>query len=422
MHFSKPINRRKFLGTTAAAAVGFGSLSRPAFAAPKTIKLGLVAPKTGPLSLFYENIPFVLDQVKKTSGGQIKINGTAHPYEIIIKDSQSNPNRASEVATDLILKDKIDLMCAFATPETVNPVSDQCELNGVPCVANDAPLEPWFFGRGGDPAKGFDWTYNFFFSADNAIKTLIAMWEKIPTNHQLGVLWPNDSDGNAFKKVMPAAIEKAGFTITDPGRFDLPANNFDPEIAAFKKAGVEVIQGVVPPPEFIAFWNACAQQGLKPKVVSPGKTGEFPQGIYPLGDRANNISIEVWWSRFHPFSSGMTGQSSAELADAFEKFANKQASMALGFRHSLFEVAFDVLKRTQDLDKRSSIRDALGDTDYRSIVGPINFKKGPFPNCCATPLVGGQWRKGKKWPWQLTIVDNSTAPDIPVGGKPEAIA
>jgi branched-chain amino acid transport system substrate-binding protein len=46
------------------------------------------------------------------------------------------------VALDLILKEKVDIMCAFATPETVNPVSDQCEANGVPCLSNDAPLEP----------------------------------------------------------------------------------------------------------------------------------------------------------------------------------------------------------------------------------------------------------------------------------------
>ena len=57
--------------------------------------------------------------------------------------------------------------------------------------------------------------------------------------------------------------------------------------------------------------------------------------------------------------------------------------MPLGFRHALFEVAFDALKRAQDLDKRESIRDAIATTKYASIVGPLNFTKGPFPNICA---------------------------------------
>jgi len=414
------LNRRKVLtgiATTGAAA----AVSRPAFAVPRTLKLGLVAPQTGPISLFFEHIPFVLEQIKRAFGGQIKLNGINHPFVVVVKDSQSNPNRASEVALDLILREKVDIMCTFATPETVNPVSDQCELNGVPCVANDAPLEPWFFGRGGDPKRGFEWTYNFFFSADEAIRNGLEFDNKIPTNKRFAVLWPNDTDGNAFAKVMPPPLEKAGYKIIDPGRFDLPASNFDAQISAFKQAGAELVLTVVPAAEFTIFWNACSQQGYQPKVVTPGKVGEFPPGVYPFGDRAINFSIEVWWSRHHPFSSGMTGQSSAELADEYEKVSNRQATMGLGFRHSLFEVAFDVLKRAHDLDDRGSIRDAIRETNYKSVVGPIDFRTGPFPNTSLTPLVAGQWRKSGKWPLELVIVDNSLAPEIPVAGHPEPI-
>jgi branched-chain amino acid transport system substrate-binding protein len=60
--------------------------------------------------------------------------------------------------------------------------------------------------------------------------------------------------------------------------------------------------------------------------------------------------------------------------------------------------------------------------DYKSVVGPVNFKKGPFPNTSLTPVVGGQWRKGTKWPLELVIVDNKYATQIPVGGQPEPIA
>ena len=76
-----------------------------------------------------------------------------------------------------------------------------------------------------------------------------------------------------------------------------------------------------------------------------------------------------------------------------------------------------MLKRTKDINQPASIRDALASTDYASIVGPINFKKGPFPNTCRTPLVIGQWQKGKKFPVDLVNVDNTTATDIPVAAK-----
>jgi branched-chain amino acid transport system substrate-binding protein len=37
-------------------------------------------------------------------------------------------------------------------------------------------------------------------------------------------------------------------------------------------------------------------------------------------------------------------------------------------------------------------------------------------------LVLGQWVKGKKYKYELVIVDNSQAPNIPTGGKLKLIA
>ncbi|MFY9639512.1 MAG: ABC transporter substrate-binding protein [Rhodomicrobium sp.] len=416
----KAYGRRQVLKgvATGAATMAFG---RIAFAVPQTIKIGVVAPQTGPLAIFSEQIAWTVEQIKKTTGGQVSVNGTKHPLEIVLRDSQSNPNRAAEVAKDLILKEKVNLITAFATPETVNPVSDQAELAGVPCLSNDAPLEPYFFGRGGDPKKGFDWTYHFFFSATNLADSYFASWDKVSTNKVIGALWPNDNDGQAFSKIFTALAEKKGYKVIDPGRFDLPAGNYNAQIAAFKAGGVEIISGVIPPPEFTAFSSAAAQQNFRPKIVSVAKATEFPAAVAPLGDRALGLSVEVWWSATHPYKSGLTGQSSAELASAYEAASGKQWSMTLGFRHSLFEVALDALKRTQNITDPASLAKAIAETNYNSIVGPINFKKGPFPNCCQTPLVIGQWEKGKKFPHHLVNVDNSTATDVPLGGKPSAI-
>ena len=59
--------------------------------------------------------------------------------QIIAKDSQSNPNRAAEVAQELILNDGIHLMLTHATPDTSNPVADQREMNEIPCISTKCP-------------------------------------------------------------------------------------------------------------------------------------------------------------------------------------------------------------------------------------------------------------------------------------------
>ena len=103
-----------------------------------------------------------------------------------MRDSQSDPNRAAEVASRLILSDKIDLMLVASTPETTNPVSDQCEVNGTPCVSTMCPWQPWFFARGGKPDTGFKSTYHFFWGLEDIIGVFLDMWGSIPTNKVVG--------------------------------------------------------------------------------------------------------------------------------------------------------------------------------------------------------------------------------------------
>ena len=115
--------------------------------------------------------------------------GATRQVEILVRDSQSSPNRAAEVAAELIKSDKVDLMLVAGTPDTVNPVADQCEINQVPCVSTDAPWQPYFFGRGGNPAKGFDWTYHFFWGVEVIAQVTCDMFDLVPTNKVVGCCW-----------------------------------------------------------------------------------------------------------------------------------------------------------------------------------------------------------------------------------------
>ena len=421
-----PLNgRRRVLKAGGAVAALLGVPRWASAANPSRIVIGVVAPLTGPLAVFSAEMPFVIEQVKKATGGVIKTAGGASvPFDIVVKDSQSNRNRAAEVAQELILKQKVHLMLSFATPATVNPVADQCEINGVPCLTNDAPLQSYFFPRGGVPGKGFDWTYHFFWSATDYFSTYVSFWQKLRTNKTIGLLYANDDDGNVMSKASAAAVTPAGFKVVDPGRFDLPAANYNAQIAAFKSAGVEIVNGGIAPPEFVTFWNAAAQQGFKPKAVTVGKALELPAAVKPFGPRAVGLSVCNWWSPGFPFTSGLTGQTSPQLAAAYEAATGRQWSMSLGSRHALFELAIDVLRRTSNLGSPASIRDALAASQYKSIAGTIDFHAAPLPNCAKTPVTTAQWvaaPKGSKFEHDMVIVDNSMAPEVPVQTPPFAI-
>ena len=410
------ISRRTLLRGAGAVVAGSAltGLSSPAIAQSRTIKIGLVMPQTGPLAFFSEHVEFVFGQLERAFGGTIDVDGRQIAYEIITRDSQSNPNRASEVASELILNDGVDMMLAAATPETTVPVSDVCELNGIPCLTNDTPIEPYFEARGGDPKKGFDWTNHYFFTGSDAGGSILNMFQQIESNKNVGVLWANDGDGITYSKIQPPILNELGFSVTDPGRFDMPLSSYAAIVRKFREAEAELVWGVIPPPDFTTFWNEAAQQRYQPKFVYCGKTNEFPAALEPFGERAYNMTTEIWWAPQYPYSSTLTGQTSAELAAEYETESGRQWSMPLGFRHSIFEVAFDALKRTENLDDPASIQAAISTTDMVTVCGPVNFSTGPLPNTSATPLAGGQWVPGDKYLLDLVITENAFAPDVDV--------
>ena len=389
-----------------------------ASAQAKVLKIGHVSPRTGPLAGFGEADTFILEQVRGILGKGLQSGGKSYKVEIVSKDSQSSGSRAAEVASELIQRDKVDLLVTAGTPDTVNPVSDQAEVNEVPCVATNCPWQPYFFGRKGDPAKGFNWTYLFFWGLEDVIAAFLALWDGASTNKVVGGLFPNDADGNAWgdpQRGLPPALSAAGYKLLDPGRYQVMNNDFSSQIAAFKSAGAEIVTGNMIPPDFATFWSQAAQQGFKPKIVTIGKALLFPSVINSLGARGNGLTSEVWWTPNHPFKSGLTGQSCAQLAKAYEDSTKRPWSQPIGFQHALFEVAIDVLKRAKTVEPKA-ILDSITATNYQSIVGPVQWTGKPVKNVTKTPLVAGQWqRKGDKF--ELVITANKPAPNIPTGGK-----
>ena len=409
----------KMIAAGGAAAVASPWMFQSSRAAARPIKIGMVTPETGPIAAFGEPSKWVAEEVAAFLGGTIEVAEEKHPLQILNRDSQSNPNRASDVAADLINNDRVDIIVASSTSDTTNPVADQCELNGVPCVTSDDPWQTWFFGRKGDPKKGFEWTYHFFWGFDMVANTFAEMWATIPSNKTVGLMLTNDPDGIAASDPvhgLAATFKSHGFDVHYLGLYPPLTDDFTAQITRLKNIRPDIVCGIFNPPQFAIFWTQCAQQGYRPKIVTPPKALLFPTAVEALGDRGAGMSTEVWWSHHHPFKSSLTGRTAQEYCDAYEKASGRQWTQPLGFKHANLEVAIDALRRAKRLDA-GSIRDAIAQTDYKSIVGPITWKGGPtnpVPNVCTTPVVGGQWVKGAKWKYDLNIVFNKNAPEIPL--------
>lgn len=422
------ITRRKLLKSTTASGLtlAISGLAAPAISQGAKIKLGYVSPQSGPLAAFSEADQFIIKHFLASDAGA--------NFEVIVKDSQSNPNRAAEVAKELILDDRIDMMLVASTPETTNPVATTCEAEEVPVISTVAPWQPYFIGQQGNPGdpnswRPFNYSFHFFWGLEDVISVFTAMWNQLETNKIVGGLFPNDGDGNAWGDPnvgFPQPLNAQGYSLTDPGRYQNLTDDFSAQINAFKAANCDIVTGVPIPPDFTTFWTQAKQQGFAPKVASIGKAILFPQAVEVLGDLGHNLSSEVWWSPSHPFSSSLTRQSAREIAEGYTTETGRQWTQPIGFIHALFELAADAMGRTSDTGDGDKIAEAVAASQINSVVGRIAFDgKGlpPFAatNVAKTPLVGGQWRLKSDGGYDLVIVENSGHSEIPTGGKMEAI-
>ena len=419
------LSRRTLLTGAGAAGLALAG-GRGAFAAgaDNTLKVGFISPRTGALGGFGQTDGYVLDVVRKSLASGFAVGDKTFDVKILDQDTQSDPSRAGQLAKGLINSDKIDLMLVVSTPETINPVADACEAAGVPCLSTVMPWEAWYFGRGAKPGQPspFKWTYHFGFGVEEFHKTYVSQWALLETNKKVGVLYPNDADGNAIRAHLAPALAKDGFTIVDAGPYEDGTTDYSAQIALFKKEKCEIFNTFPIPPDFAAFWRQAAQQGYTKmvKICQVAKTGLFPDGVEALGGLGYNLSTAAYWHKAFPYKSSLTGVSGGEFADGYEKASGKQWTQQLGASLAVFDAGFAALKASGDATNKAAVAKAIAGLNTTTIAGKVDFTSGPVPNVATGPIIGSQWVKaaaGSKFKLDFVITDHVTDPNVPIGAK-----
>ncbi len=385
-----------------------------------TIKIGYVSPLTGAAAGFGEPDPYVVSLARKAFASGITVGGKKYSVQIITQDSQSGP-RSAQAAADLINSSNVDLILTTSTPETVNPVSDAAEAAGVPCVSTIVPWEAWYFGRQSNPAAPvpFKWTFHFSFGVAQFASAYEHLWPQVPTNNVVGVMWPNDADGNAIRGALGPLLKKAGYTIVDPGAYADGTTDYTAQISLFKSRNCEIFNTFPIPPDFVTFWEQAAQQGYKPKIAQIAKTGLFASQVEALGSLGNNLAGGAYWAPTYPYKSSLTGITSADLASGYQRASNKEWNQQLGPSLALFDVAAAALKASGDPKNKQAVASAMKTLAVDTPIGHLAWGTGPNPNVVATPILGGQWvaTPGSAYPVNFVICENSSDSNIPVAAK-----
>src|ERR1022692_47028 len=410
-------------GIVSACSSGIKGAGGPATGG--TITIGFITPLTGALAGFASGDQFVLSKVKSTPAYKngLKIGTKNYKINIVVQDSQSDPNRASTVARQLILQNKVDMILTTSTPETTNPVAAAAEKLGTPCLSTVCPWESWYAGLGGNPLKPtttFKYCTLFFFGLEQFQGAFVPMWNQISTDKTVACMYPNDSDGNAFRGGFEPLIKASGYKPVDGGAYQDGTSDFTSMIGTFKTKHCELYSNAPLPPDFNAFWKQASQQGFKPKLATVAKVLLFPADTVALGPLVNNVATDSWWGPYMPYKSSLTGQSASALAAAYQAKTGSQWVQSIGSTYSLFEVAKEALASVSDPHDRAEVANALHNVNYTGMCGALDFASGPAPGVGIIAPVGVQWKKSTgQFPFEMTVVDNSLNSNVPIGANLE---
>ena len=184
--------------------------------------MGFISPVTGPDAAFATANPFVLKKVREAFAKGLTIGGKKYTVEIFTADSQSSDfTRAAQVAPEqLITQNNMDIMLTTSAPETVNPVSDQCEAAHVPCIGTIVPWRSWFLGRSGKigttaaTSTSFKYTY-LLHRAGEQLAAQGPGWKLIPTKTRSAGCGRATASGRPSAAPGPSAAPQ-GYTVYDP--------------------------------------------------------------------------------------------------------------------------------------------------------------------------------------------------------------
>ncbi len=412
--------------TTTTAAAGSTTTVSAGAEVGREVKIGFVTPQTGGLASFGVPDKYCVERAQEAIGdGIVCGDGLKHPVTIITKDSQSDGARAAQVTGDLINNDKVDIVTAASTPDTVNPVADQAEAGGTPCVTNDCPWQPYVGGRSaGDLNAVFKWTYHTFWGLEDVQATFLDMWSQVPNNKVVGAMFPNDADGNAWLPGWEPVYQPAGLTAVVPSQYQVGHRGLH-------RPDLRVQEGRLPR----SAWASSSRRisptsGSRPS--SRGGSPSWPPTPRPCYSRSRwkrwailpttspprsgglpaTRSPRRCWVR--PASSSPTSSPPPTTAPSGLSPCSTSSSSRWRWTPSSGRPAWTTRKPSSRLSRRTKLDTIGGPIDFTApVVGATPpFQVGPchiVENVYKTPLVGGQWRTGTKYPFELTIVSTAAA-------------
>jgi len=326
----------------------------------KTIKIGYVAPFTGPAAEFGTNgwrgISIALEEINEEG---INIGGATYKIEIIRYDDRCEPSEAAAAARRLILEDKVVALLGSHCSSCCMAVAPLCDEYKVPGItiecAADAVTSP-----------GHEYYFRMRPSMGLMAPLITPVIVEKLNPSTVAFIAVDDDYGRSFVESFKTELSKSNVETVYEAYFERGTTDYYPYLTSIKSANPDICFYVGTTPEGALILSQARELGMIPGIKF---IGSEEMGEYELVKLAGNETVEDTYA----ISLWAPNPKIEELAAKVKEKFNAPMHYAIVFGYDALYVLVEAIKKAQSLDP-VAIKNALDTIEYDGLEGHIKFE------------------------------------------------
>jgi len=356
----------------------------PTANAADVIKIGSIAPKTGPLAggatvTQWPNVELWAKQVNDAGG--LSVGGEKRMIELIEYDDKTNPGEHIKLAQRLAEQDKVDFIVApYGTGFNIATAPIYGRY-GYPMIAVSAITDKMDELTARYP--------NLFFTLgtttafiDGVIEILVDQREAGNIGDTIAMVNVADAFGIELADIAREKIPAAGFNIVYDKSYPLGTPDLSPVMKGAKETGADSFIAWSYPPDTFALAEQAIIEDLDVKLYYSAVATSFPAFSGAYGNKINNV-----------LGAGGTNVDDAKIAEyrkAHEAITGKVADYwASANTYAALQIMQQAIEGADTID-REVVTQYIKDNSFDTVMGTLSFEN----NVSQTFWSVGQWQDG----------------------------
>lgn len=340
----------------------------PQVEVPEAINVGAVIPLTGAFAgggaQVERGYRYAVEAINEAGGVMVEEFGTSLPFNLIVRDDESNPNNTVTRMEELSGEGIVAYLGGFGSP-----------LHAAAAAIAERNTTPYLgvaFALQSIHEQGFRYLFSPFpKSPDVAVSTfdmlngLIAEGER-PL--RVGIFQESTDWGEEMSAAWQAEAAAHGYEVVVHETYAPGSTDYSDLILRAQADDVQALLSLPTPPDGFALYRQMGELGWAPPFSLAVRAADVPTWN-DLGAVGNYALLSAGWHAALRFTDDVDAINERHNAEE-----GRPADPIVGVAYATLEILKDAIERAGTLD-HEAVRDAIAATDMMTVAGPVVFRE-----------------------------------------------